>query len=145
MKLIEYISYSLSLIGLLLLFHNCGGDQTIEVTEEKLVYQNRIDTTLDKIERKLADLETIYQLEEKVDTAAVSDLAETEIEVKPIERVKMNLENLEDNLNRKLGEIDELSEEEWKNAKKEIDELLAQYDQIIARYEQIEGESKPDK
>lgn len=135
----KYIIYSALMMMFLFLLIQCGGDRTIELEEEKVLYRNRIDSTLDKIERKLAALQTRYSpadtITEKMDTAAVDELAEPQIDVEPMQRATMNLENLEDELNRKLAEIDHVTDEEWQQLKAEIDQLIAKYDRIVKESE----------
>lgn len=134
MNSFKHIIYTVLTVAFLFVLFRCGGDQTIKVKEEKIQYKNRIDSTLEKINRKLASMEAQYSpedsLAERLDTAAGDELHNPAMDVEPMETTRMDLENLSDELNRKRAQIDLTPDEEWQQLKTEIDQLIARYDHV---------------
>lgn len=124
----------MAFVGLIFLyFSNCASDKSFEFEKEKIQYKNQIDSMLSKIERKLVELKSKYNPTESVEERAIEELTEPEIAVDSTQQVIIQLEHIEEHLNKKLGELEYVQEEQWPQLKSEIDLLFDEYNKLFSK------------
>ena len=124
------------IIGLIVLnLSNCSKEATIQFEKEKFKYQNQMDSVVTNLDRKIAEFEARNEETEKITEEEVEEekreLAEPETAVDSLEQIITQMEQLKENLNRKLGELEYATKDNWSQLKSEIDLLLNEYNQSV--------------
>jgi hypothetical protein len=110
-----------SFLFMLLASVSCGSNKSLEIEKEKIQYKEKVQKTLDRLERKLT---TMRAESEESDTTTVENELATDDSLS-------QFETMEDQLNQKLGEMENVADSDWNNLKAQIDQLLAEYEQKI--------------
>lgn len=129
-------SFLIIIIGLVILnLSNCSKENTIQFEKEKFKYQNQMDSVIANLDRKIAELETGYDRTEEIKEKEedIQELAEPEIAVDSLEQIVTQMEQLKENLNKKLGELEYATRDKWSQLKSEIDLLLKEYNQLVGK------------
>ena len=124
------------IIGLIVLnLSNCSKEATIQFEKEKFKYQNQMDSVVTNLDRKIAEFEARNEETKKITKEEVEEekreLAEPETAVDSLEQIITQMEQLKENLNRKLGELEYATKDNWSQLKSEIDLLLNEYNQSV--------------
>ncbi len=112
----------LTIILVLLFVPVCKNDMSIKMEKEKIKYKTDAENTLENLDRKLVALRQDIQTLQEKEKAAVSEQIQS-------------LEDVEDKLNRKYAEIDDVSNEEWPEVKAELDQLINKSEELIRKIE----------
>ena len=112
---------------------NCSKENTIQFEKEKFKYQNQMDSVITNLDRKIAEFEARNDETEKItkEEEEKRELAEPETAVDSLEQIITQMEQLKENLNRKLGELEYATKDNWSQLKSEIDLLLNEYNQSV--------------
>lgn len=124
----RYKTFLVALVGIAIIYlANCSNQKSLQFEKEKIQYRIQVDSTLSKIDRKLAGLRAKYESPEEMKPDEIEEFATPEIKVDSVQQVIIRLEQIQENLNQKLGELEYVKEDQWTGLKKEIDLLLNEY------------------
>jgi predicted Holliday junction resolvase-like endonuclease len=121
------------IIGLIVLnLSNCSKETTIQFEKEKFKYQNRMDSVVTNLDRKIAEFEARNEETQKIaEEEENRELAEPKSATDSLEQIITQMEQLKENLNKKLGELEYSTKDNWSQLKSEIDLLLKEYNQSV--------------
>ncbi|MBN2366241.1 MAG: hypothetical protein EH225_09740 [Calditrichaeota bacterium] len=114
-----FILFLISLIGFF-----CQSDQKKIVFEkERIMYQEKIQSAVDRLDMKVAELRAIAE-EQPEDNQQLLTVA-TELEL------------LGERLNQKLGELNNVSVGDWEETRSEIDQMMIEMEERLRQAEQL--------
>lgn len=122
MQILKITSLFIVLFSFFLL-SNCKDKTKIIVEKEKVIYKDSLKQAIEKTENRL------YVLRKKLE-AVETDSAE-----KVLRDWIYDFKRLDDELNRKIGEIDYVEVDDWEKKKNEIDTLISELNEKIKRLE----------
>jgi hypothetical protein len=114
---------------ILILISSCQKDeQYVEFEKERILYQEKVQSAVDRLDMKIGQLHAIVEQEH--------------IDQHDLEPYIADMEGLEESLNRKLGELDNVSVSDWKETKGQIDSLLKEMNENMEKVGKILQTSK---
>ncbi len=101
-----------------MLYFSCSGGKQYSVEAEKLSYEDSLQVTSDRISRKIAEV----CAERGVLGDTIQNIQDDQIS---------DLEALQARIQEKLGGMDDVSDDQWKVVKPELDGIFADYTRLV--------------
>ncbi len=109
---------------LIMVTGSCHNDEKfVQFDKERIIYQEKVQSAVDRLDMKIAELRAKTENDE--------------VEKKNLEPYIADLEILEENLNQDLGELTNVSIDDWKGTKSQIDSTLADMDENLEKIAEI--------
>ena len=113
----------------LILISSCQNDEKfVQFEKERIMYQEKVQSAVDRLDMKIGELRAMVE--------------KGQIMPQELESYITDMEIVEENLNRKLGELDNVSINDWKETKGRIDSLLEEMNENMERVNKILQASK---
>jgi hypothetical protein len=119
-------------ILILILINSCrNNEKFVQFEKERILYQQKVQSAVDRLDMKIVQLHAMVEKDR--------------IDRRNLEPYITDMEGLEENLNRKLGELDNVTVDEWKETKQQINNLLAEMNDSLEKVAEILNTSVQNK